>query len=93
MEKDVEKDKDISNEEIAKIIGERYAHTLFTMFSDPDMRGPNFTWKRFPVIAATQARAGTFTCFKNGVEDLDKLEEISYNSCLKEAKELSKDNI
>ena len=50
---------------------EKTAHDLFKEYLDyPEFRGPNFTWKAFPEIAARVGTAGLFMSWPSGTTTL-----------------------
>lgn len=77
----------------AEELGKAFANSFFNIFTDPTMRGPNFTWEKFPHIAAGLAEVQTFTNFPIDQEFMEEIEKVCYESCLKEAIELVKKRI
>lgn len=72
----------MNNGEKAKLIGIKYADSLFHQFlENPEYRGVNFTWPNFPNMASQLAAASCFSSFHHNVRNLKSLEEICRKSC------------
>jgi hypothetical protein len=73
--------------------GKLYAEKMYEHFCDETMRGPNFTWERFPDLAARLGRVSLFTIFDRDKlrDELEPLEEICYNSCREEALKITRE--
>jgi len=52
-------------QEKIKSIAETYTNNMYDTFQQPGMKGPAFTWKRFPRLAAEQASGMAFIYFSN----------------------------
>lgn len=77
------------NKEIAIDIGIAWAEDLFKDFSEnPEYRGPHFTWKCFPEIAANLAEANCFMSFSYKTRNFEALKSLCREAAYKKAKEL-----
>ena len=61
----------------AKIFGKKYAEQMYADFREPNMKGPNFTWKKFPHLAKNLVAANVYTMFKKNVKNLNELKMVA----------------
>lgn len=87
------------NDDIAVEYGKSFAISVFKIFLNPNMRGPNFTWENFPDLAARMASDQFFTTLDetfyqedNSSHELRRLEKICHDKC-KEVAEKLKDTV
>lgn len=71
----------MNNVEKARKYGVAWANQMFKDFSNPNNRGENFTWEKFPDMASRLAEAGCFMNFSHRVKNLTVLEEACRRSC------------
>jgi hypothetical protein len=83
----------------AKEVGLGYAEGMYKTLSNPENQGDNFNWQKvFPDMCGQVSKVSLFLCFTDEeyasmtTEEIDQLEDISYNTAIKRAKELVEDH-
>jgi predicted GNAT superfamily acetyltransferase len=83
----------MKNIEKAKQYGKNFARQIYEdVFSKPEFRGENFTWKKFPKIASGLAKVYYHCSLTNTPKNLKELKEICKTACKDECVKLVKEN-
>lgn len=80
----------MTNVKKAKSYGIAWANQMFKDFSNPKWQGENFTWEKFPDMAAALASASVFMSFSHKVKNIHILKEVVKQSCKKRCEVLVK---